>query len=215
AGLDPGRGDLEPRFGIGGGDPAGDGAADERAHLERDRAPAVDGAQPRSHPGVRPRQDRRAAHPRRAGPARGRNLSRAVRAAGDGIRCDFSGGVSRSPAPVRPEPGFLCYLLLTPAVPEYISGTAMGRCVMRWFQKPRQPDIWEVADARPLGDIEAAQRIREICAAAGAIAERMTAAGGRKAETDKAAAAERYEAAIKRALEIAMKISDDSMRDVS
>jgi hypothetical protein len=86
---------------------------------------------------------------------------------------------------------------------------------MRWFQKPRQPDIWEVADARPLGDIEAAQSIREICAAAGAIAERMTAGGGRNAETEKATAAERYQAAIKRALEIAMKISDDSMRDVS
>jgi len=86
---------------------------------------------------------------------------------------------------------------------------------MRWFQKTQQPDIWEVADARPLGDIEAAQRIREICASAGAIAEKMTSAGGRKAETVKANATERYQAAIKRALEIAMKISDDSMRDVS
>jgi hypothetical protein len=86
---------------------------------------------------------------------------------------------------------------------------------MRWFQKPQQPDIWQVADPRPLGDIEAAQKIREICAAAGAIAGRMTAGGGRNAETEKASAAERYQAAIKRALEIAMKISDDSMRDVS
>ena len=86
---------------------------------------------------------------------------------------------------------------------------------MRWFQKPQEPDIWEVADARPLGDIEAAQKIREICAGASAIAEKMTAGGGRNAEAEKAAAAERYQAAIKRALEIAMKISDDSMRDVS
>jgi hypothetical protein len=87
--------------------------------------------------------------------------------------------------------------------------------MMRWFQKPQQPDIWEVADARPLGDIEAAQKIREIYAAASAIAGKMTTSGGRDAETDKATAAERYQAAIKRALEIAMKISDDSMRDVS
>jgi hypothetical protein len=43
----------------------------------------------------------------------------------------------------------------------------------------------------------------------------MTATGGRNAETEKATAAERYQAAIKRALEIAMKISDDLMRDVS
>ena len=86
---------------------------------------------------------------------------------------------------------------------------------MRWFQKTRQPDAWEVADAQPLGDIEAAHRIREICASAATIAEKMTAAGPRGAENNKAAETERYQAAIKRALEIAMKISDDSMRDVS
>jgi hypothetical protein len=85
---------------------------------------------------------------------------------------------------------------------------------MRWFQKPQEPDIWEVVDARPLGDIEAAQRIREICASAGSIADKM-AAGGRGAEREKTTEAERYQAAIKRALEIAMKISDDAMRDVS
>jgi hypothetical protein len=86
---------------------------------------------------------------------------------------------------------------------------------MRWFQKTQQPDVWEVADAQPLGDIEAAHRIREICASAATIAEKMTAAGGRGAEKSKAAETERYQAAIKRALEIAMKISDDAMRDVS
>jgi hypothetical protein len=86
---------------------------------------------------------------------------------------------------------------------------------MRWFQKTRQPDAWEVADAQPLGDIEAAHRIREICAGAETIAEKMTAAAGRAPEKNKAAETERYQAAIKRALEIAMKISDDPMRDVS
>jgi hypothetical protein len=86
---------------------------------------------------------------------------------------------------------------------------------MRWFQKTPQPDVWEAVDAQPLGDIEAAHRIREICASAATIAEKMTAAGGRAAEKDKAAETERYQAAIKRALEIAMKISDDAMRDVS
>ncbi len=83
--ADPGRGDLEPRFGIGSADSAGDGAADERAHLDRDRAPAVDGAQPRPHPGVRPRRDRRAGNPRRARRSRRRNLPRPVRAAGTGL----------------------------------------------------------------------------------------------------------------------------------
>jgi len=85
---------------------------------------------------------------------------------------------------------------------------------MRWFHRERQPDVWEVADDQPLGDIGAAHKIRDICASAGAIAEKL-AAGGRDAEKKLAADAERYQAAIKRALEIAMQISDDSMRDVS
>lgn len=95
---------------------------------------------------------------------------------------------------------------------------------MRWFQKTRRPDVWEISDDQPLGDIEAASKIREICTSAGAIAERMTASGGHKAnrkvekeraEKDRDVEAERYQAAIKRALEIAMKIADDQMRDVS
>ena len=86
---------------------------------------------------------------------------------------------------------------------------------MRWFHSERQPDVWEVADDQPLGDIGAAHKIRDICASAGTIAERLVAAGARDAEQRRAADAERYQAAIKRALEIAMQISDDSMRDVS
>jgi hypothetical protein len=86
---------------------------------------------------------------------------------------------------------------------------------MRWFNKEKQPDVWEVADDQPLGDIDAAHRIRDICASAGAIAEKLVAAGARDAEKTLASDAARYQAAIKRALEIAMQISDDSMRDVS
>jgi hypothetical protein len=66
-----------------------------------------------------------------------------------------------------------------------------------------------------LGDIGAAHKIRDICASAGAIAEKPVAVGARDAGKKLAADAERYQAAIKRALEIAMQISDDSMRDVS
>ena len=86
---------------------------------------------------------------------------------------------------------------------------------MSWFRRDRQPEVWEVADDQPLGDIGAAHKIREICASAAAIAEAMAAAGGRNAEQKRAADAERYQAGIKRAIEIAMQISDDSMRDVS
>ena len=84
---------------------------------------------------------------------------------------------------------------------------------MHWFRKARQPDVWEDAEPIPLGDIEAAQKIREICASAGSIAGKMSS--GRRADKDKTAETERYQAAIKRALEIAMRISDDAMRDVS
>ena len=86
---------------------------------------------------------------------------------------------------------------------------------MRWFNKEKQPDVWEVADDQPLGDIDAAHKIREICTAAGAIADKLVAAGTRDAEKKLAVDAARYQAAVKRALEIAMQISDDSMRDVS
>lgn len=86
---------------------------------------------------------------------------------------------------------------------------------MRWFNKEKQPEVWEIADDQPLGDIDAAHRIRDICASAGAIADKLVQAGGRGAEKMQADNAERYQVAIKRALEIAMQISDDSMRDVS
>jgi hypothetical protein len=86
---------------------------------------------------------------------------------------------------------------------------------MRWFDKEKQPEVWEVADDQPLGDIDAAHKIRDICASAGTIAEKLVPAGGRGSEQQQAADAGRYQAAIKRALEIAMQISDDSMRDVS
>ena len=90
-----------------------------------------------------------------------------------------------------------------------------GAYAMRWFRKDRKPDVWEAADIQPAGDIEAAHIIREICTSAAAIVDHMAGVHGGKAEQQRASDAERYQAAIKRALEIAMKISDDSMRDVS
>ena len=86
---------------------------------------------------------------------------------------------------------------------------------MSWFRKDRQPEVWEIADEQPLGDIGAAHKIREICISAETIAEAMAAAGGCNAEQKRAAEGERYQAGIKRAIEIATQISDDSMRDVS
>jgi hypothetical protein len=85
---------------------------------------------------------------------------------------------------------------------------------MRWFHRDRPPDVWETG-VEPEGDIAAAQLIREICASAAVIVEKMATLHGRHAEAEKAAESERYQAAIKCALELAKKISDDAMRDVS
>jgi len=104
--------------------------------------------------------------------------------------------------------------LLIPSMAEYISPVG-GAYAMRWFRKERKPDVWETVDIQPAGDIEAAHTIREICASAGAIAQHMTSVHGSKAEQEQASDAERYQAAIKCALEIASKISDDAMRDIS
>jgi hypothetical protein len=76
---------------------------------------------------------------------------------------------------------------------------------MRWFAPITRRDIWDDAIEGPLGDIEAAERIRAICEAAAA-----SAAGS--ARNDKRDS-ERFERAAKVAMEIAMKISDDLMRD--
>ncbi len=71
---------------------------------------------------------------------------------------------------------------------------------MRWFARKTRQDIWDEAIEAPLGDIEAAARIRAICDAASAIAA-------------KAGERERYERAARAAMAIAMKIADDLMRD--
>ncbi|MBR0857905.1 hypothetical protein [Bradyrhizobium liaoningense] len=75
---------------------------------------------------------------------------------------------------------------------------------MKWFARRRPADIWDEPIQGPIGDIEAADRIRKICQAARASAETVG---------DSAQGAERYERAARAAMEIAMKISDDLMRD--
>lgn len=74
---------------------------------------------------------------------------------------------------------------------------------MRWFARRMRQDIWDEAIEEPLGDIEAAERIRAICDAASAGAAGSAQAGQR----------ERYDRAARVAMEMAMKISDDLMRD--
>jgi hypothetical protein len=82
---------------------------------------------------------------------------------------------------------------------------------MRWFDKPKPKEIWEEPVTAPLGDIEAAHRIRDICRAAWDSAEKAGAPGGKNHQQE----FQRYERAARAAMETAMKISDDLLRDTA
>jgi hypothetical protein len=88
---------------------------------------------------------------------------------------------------------------------------------MWWFDKGKRREIWDEEIQWPIGDIEAAHKIRLICRSAADSAERVADTEGRggRAERKRKDEAERYERAAKAAMEIAMKISDDLLRDSS
>jgi hypothetical protein len=95
---------------------------------------------------------------------------------------------------------------------------------MRWFGKDERKEIWDEAIQWPIGDIEAADKIRNICRSAGDSAERIGGLAGpadnkkpnnKKPDHNKGDDTERYQRAAKTAMEIAMKISDDLMRDAA
>jgi hypothetical protein len=86
---------------------------------------------------------------------------------------------------------------------------------MRWFNKGKSKELWEEVIDWPIGDLEAARRIRDICNSALGSAEKVsrkligTESLVNKHET------ERHKRAAKAAMEIAIKISDDPLRDVA
>jgi thiamine monophosphate kinase len=82
------------------------------------------------------------------------------------------------------------------------------------FNKTRQPELWDEPIDAPIGDIEAAQKIREICLSAASSAEKISGAADRSHNKIKPEVA-RYERAAKVAMEIAMKISDGLLRDAA
>src|SRR4051794_41060368 len=85
---------------------------------------------------------------------------------------------------------------------------------MRWFGKTRQTEIWDEDISWPIGDIEAAHKIRDICRSAADSAEKVGRSSDvvyKKTRND----VERYQRAAKAAMEIAMKISDELMRDAA
>jgi hypothetical protein len=85
---------------------------------------------------------------------------------------------------------------------------------MQWFGKPKRKEIWDEPIEMSIGDLGAAQRIREICRAASDSAGKVGAAADRSHKKLKRDI-ERYERAAKTAMELAMKISDELLRDAA
>ena len=92
---------------------------------------------------------------------------------------------------------------------DVFKGTAM-----RWFSKGKRKEIWDENIEWPIGDIEAAHKIRENCRSAADSAEKVGGSADRPDNKSKYES-ERYERAAKAAMEIAIKISDDLLRDSS
>jgi hypothetical protein len=100
---------------------------------------------------------------------------------------------------------------------------------MGWFDKGKQKEIWDEEIQWPIGDIEAAHKIRDICRSAaesaektGRFAERQDKNNDEKNNDNKNTdsgrnkyEADRYQRAAKAAMEIAIKISDELLRDSS
>jgi hypothetical protein len=84
---------------------------------------------------------------------------------------------------------------------------------MWWFSKGKRKEIWDEDIQWPIGDIEAAHRIREICRSAADSAEKVGGFANRPDSKKSNYETERYQRAAKVAMEIAIKISDDLLRD--
>jgi len=86
---------------------------------------------------------------------------------------------------------------------------------MRWFNKGKQKEVWDEDIQWPIGDLEAGRKIRDICNSAASSAERSAGnAGAPETESIKHESA-RYKRAARIAMEIAIKISDDLLRDAA
>jgi hypothetical protein len=91
-----------------------------------------------------------------------------------------------------------------------IQGSAMW-----WFSKSERKEIWDEEIQWPIGDIEAAHRIREICRSAEDSAAKLNGFAGDPDNRKHKYEAARYERAAKAAMEIAIRIADDLLRDSS
>src|SRR5271169_31182 len=72
---------------------------------------------------------------------------------------------------------------------------------MQWFRKHKPPEIWDQPIEGPIGDIEAAHRIRDICRSAADSAEKVAGFAGNFDSRKKKYEVERYERAARAAME--------------
>jgi hypothetical protein len=86
---------------------------------------------------------------------------------------------------------------------------------MPWFKKGKPKELWDEVILWPIDDLEAARRIRDICNSALGSAERVGSQVGGSETKAKRYQTERYKRAAKAAMEIAIKISDDLLRDAA
>ena len=82
-----------------------------------------------------------------------------------------------------------------------------------WFNKGKRKELWDENIQWPIGDIEAANKIRNICRSAADGSETADGSADRLNSTKNKYETERYERAAKATMEIAIKISDDLLRD--
>jgi hypothetical protein len=85
---------------------------------------------------------------------------------------------------------------------------------MQWFKRTQRKDIWDESLEGPFGDIEAAKLIRDICSSAADSAEKVGTAADRT-HTKIKHEVERFERAARAAMGIAMKVSDELLRDAA
>jgi hypothetical protein len=91
---------------------------------------------------------------------------------------------------------------------------------MWWFDKGKRKEVWDEEIQWPIGDIQAAHKIRDICRAAADSAEKTGGAADKNKNENKKSRrnedeADRYGRAARSAMEIAIKISDELVRDSS
>jgi hypothetical protein len=86
---------------------------------------------------------------------------------------------------------------------------------MRWFNKGKPKELWDEVVDWPIDDLEAARRIRDICNSAFRSAEIVGSQVGGPVSNANKYETERYKRAAKAAMETAIKISDDLLRDAA